>query len=103
MKELIESGKYKFHPIPAKDATGKSIPPQDYERLLKSAIVKITAVFKYQYLKGINNDKYYADVQEMEILRAAVIVDEKEGGKKRKPKDAVDEEPKGKKTHTEDT
>ncbi|EKM60354.1 uncharacterized protein PHACADRAFT_23726 [Phanerochaete carnosa HHB-10118-sp] len=67
--------KWQINIIPAFDANDSLIPPEDYERCLKGAIVAIKVSIAHQHLgRSANSDNYYADLLELKVLKESVSV-----------------------------
>ena len=62
------------HPLPAFDINSSIIIPSKYEEKLKGAIVRITVTLIHQYLRINKTDNFYADIQEITIVKRPLAV-----------------------------
>ena len=73
LAEMVETGSHEVVPIPAFDIHDNLIPPAAYEATLKGAIAHVKATILYQYLHGQRSDNFYAEIQEINVIRPPVV------------------------------
>ena len=74
LDQLIKDEEYEPHPLPAFDIDGSIILPAMYEEKLKGAIVRVTVTLIHQYLRINKTDNFYADIQEITIVKRPLAV-----------------------------
>ncbi|KAK7683379.1 hypothetical protein QCA50_013641 [Cerrena zonata] len=74
LEEMIDSGRYEVVPLPALDVDDSIILPSQYEEKLKGAIVRVTVTIVHQYLRTGKTDNFYADIQEIKVLKKPLRV-----------------------------
>ena len=85
---MIATNSHEPVPLPAFDIHDNLIVPARYELMLKGAIVRVKATIVHQFLPGARTDNFYADVQELTVLRPP-FVESHMTASKRKVADAV--------------
>ena len=61
-------------PIPAFDVQGNPISPEDYEAKLKGSVALITVNICHQYYRARQEDSYYADIEEIVVLKEPYVM-----------------------------
>ena len=74
LDQLIKDAIYETHPLPAFDIDGSIIVPSKYEEKLKGAIVRVTVTLIHQYLRINKTDNFYADIQEITVVKRPLAV-----------------------------
>ena len=71
LDEMVSDPEHSWEPIPipAYDVDGETIEPQDYESKLKGAVALLTLNFTHQYYRPRQEDNYYADIEEIRVLK----------------------------------
>lgn len=66
---MIAERRWTVNPISVYSVTGCLIPPSEYEACLKGATVQVKISISHQYLHSNKTDNYFADIQEVYILK----------------------------------
>ena len=74
LDQLIKDEVYETNPLPAFDLDGSIIVPSKYEEKLKGAIVRVTVTLIHQYLRINKTDDFYADIQEITVVKRPLAV-----------------------------
>lgn len=74
LDQMIKDGVFEPLPLPAFDIDGSIILPAMYEEKLKGAIVRVTVTLIHQYLRINKTDNFYADIQEITIVKRPLAV-----------------------------
>lgn len=82
-----EDHNWEVVPIPAFDIKGNQIAPEDYEAKLKGCVALITVNICHQYFRARQEDSYYADIEEIVVLKEPYVM---ASTPKRKHGDKVD-------------
>ena len=61
-------------PIPAFDIKGDLIAAEDYEAKLKGSVALITVNICHQYYRARQEDSYYADIEEIIVLKDPYVM-----------------------------
>ena len=69
-----EDHNWEVVPIPAFDIKGELIAPDDYEAKLKGCVALITVNICHQYFRARQEDSYYADIEEIVVLKEPYVM-----------------------------
>lgn len=71
LDEMVSDTEHPWEPvpIPAYNVDGEAIDPQDYETKLEGAVLLLTLNFTHQYYRPWQEDNYYADIEEIWVLK----------------------------------
>ena len=69
-----EEHNWEVVPIPAYDIKGNPIAPDDYEAKLKGSVALITVNICHQYFRARQEDSYYADIEEIIVLKEPYVM-----------------------------
>ncbi|TFY67449.1 hypothetical protein EVJ58_g1607 [Rhodofomes roseus] len=94
LEEIITSGKYYAHVLPAYDIHDSLIPPDDYEAMLRGALVEIDLAMSYQYFHSNSKHNWWFDIRSIHVVKPPMSMPSSPS--KRRATDKVDD-PKGKK------
>ena len=74
LDQLVKDAVYEPHPLPAFNLDGSIIIPSKYEEKLKGAIIQVTVTHIHQYLSINKTDNFYADIQEITVVKRPLAV-----------------------------